>query len=496
LLESGARRIELEMKDEPEVQAMMLDVIGKVYRTLGEYDKSEKFLTEGLEIRKSILGDEDIDVALSYFNLGELFHYKNDYDKAMEFYHKALQIRKNHYGMNNLDVAHSIDLLGRLERDKGNYNIADSLHKAAFEIRKNLAGENNIVTTDSYHSLGMISSILGKYEESEKYFRKEAEILSREGKEYPALLHALAGILESAGKFAEADSLYRRNLDLSRKYYGDSHPFVANTLEGYALLKNTLGQYDSALVLMLSAAEIRKEVFGEKSRQYSLSLNNIGRVYQNKNQHRTAIEYIERAIQIAYQVGAIEQAEGTYLANLAQAQFAVGEYQSSISSWEKVLETDRKSFGDKHPYIAEDIAYIAKINIVMGNITKAEQLYRESLSSSPFADAMLGLGSILTGKGETEAADTLLRRGLELVIKKRPEGHPQIAYAKELLGENLTAQKKYDEAEKYLQESYTSSNNRFGSEDQKTIDVIKKLIKLYNEQGKFDKVNEMKAKLN
>jgi len=65
-----------------------------------------------------------------------------------------------------------------------------------------------------------------------------------------------------------------------------------------------------------------------------------------------------------------------------------------------------------------------------------------------------------------------------------------------LLGENLTAQKKYDEAEKYLQESYTSLNNRFGLENEKTIGVIKKLIALYIEQGKFDKVNEMKAKLN
>jgi len=219
-------------------------------------------------------------------------------------------------------------------------------------------------------------------------------------------------------------------------------------------------------------------------------------MYYNLNQYSKSIEYFKEAIKISYEIGDTISAEGNYVANLAKSQYADGQYQNSIRSWEAVLKTDLKDFGDKHPYVAEDIAYIAKINFVMGNISKAEKLYRESLISSPTADAMLGLGSILTGKGETEVADTLLRKGLEIVIKKRPEGHPEIDYAKELLGDNLTAQKKYDEAEKYLQESYTSLNNRFGSENEKTIGVIKKLIKLYNEQGKFDKVNEMKAKLN
>jgi len=467
-----------------------------VYRTLGIYDKAESYMLEGLTIRKKILDENDPDLALSYFNLGEMYHYKNDYVKAEEYYRKALEIREAAYGTDNLDVASSIDLISRLERDKRNFHLADSLARVAMEIRLKLTSDSDYVMVDSYHSLAMLEDINGNSEEAEKYLRKEAEILKREGKEYPAFLSNFAQVLISNSKFNEADSIIKKALVVSRDYYGEEHPYFANTLEQYALFKNNMGFSDTALVMMNSVTEIRKKVFGEKSKDYTLTLNNVGRMYYNLNQYGKSIEYFKEAIKISYEIGDTISAEGNYVANLAKSQYADGQYQNSIRSWEAVLKTDLKDFGDKHPYVAEDIAYIAKINFVMGNINKAEKLYRESLVSSPTADAMLGLGSILTGKGETDEADTLLRKGLEIVIKKRPEGHPEIDYAKELLGDNLTAQKKYDEAEKYLQESYTSLNNRFGSENEKTIGAIKKLIKLYNEQGKFDKVNEMKAKLN
>ncbi|HEY6435070.1 MAG TPA: serine/threonine-protein kinase, partial [Ignavibacteriaceae bacterium] len=181
LLDNGARKIEVEMKDEPEVQAMMLDVIGRVYRTLGIYDKAENYMFEGLTIRQKILDANDPDLALSYFNLGETYHYKNDYVKAEEYYRKALEILEAAYGNDNLDVAYSIDLMSRLERDKHNFHLADSLARVAMEIRKKLTSDSDYVMVDSYHSLAMLANINGDSEESERFMRKEAEILKREG---------------------------------------------------------------------------------------------------------------------------------------------------------------------------------------------------------------------------------------------------------------------------------------------------------------------------
>jgi serine/threonine protein kinase/Tfp pilus assembly protein PilF len=483
LLESGARKIVTEMNNEPEVKAMMLDVIGKVYRTLGNYDKAEKYLLEGMEIRKKIMGNNSPDLALSYFNLGEMYHYKKDYKKAEAYYKKALKIRKNLYGLYNLDVAHSIDLLGRLMRDDDRFHQADSLANLAFNIRKKLTSDTNAVMVDSYHSLGMIAYDIGKYEKAEKDYRNEGRILKRTGKVYPAFLFNFATVLEGNGKYKEADSLFKESLILSRKYYGNNHPFVANCLDGYAQLKNLTGYYDTAITLSNEAARIREKVFGEVSDMYALSQNNLGRIYQNMGQHNTAINCFEKAIKIAYQIGDTNHAEGIYPANLAKSQYAVGDYDKSLKSWQTVLKFDRKTYGE-NKFVAEDLDYIARIYSIKGNLTKAEELYRESLKIHPRADAMISLGKILTGKGYNDEADTLLRKGLNTLMNKRPDDHVDIADAKGAIGVNLISEKRYQDAEPLLLESFNSLKKKTGPDDTLTVKAAGRLVKLYTEWGK------------
>jgi tetratricopeptide (TPR) repeat protein len=453
-------------------------------------------MLEGLTIRQNILDENDPDLALSYFNLGEMYHYKNDYVKADDYYRKALEIREAAFETDNLAVAHSIDLISRLERDKRNFHLADSLARVAMEIRLKLTNDSDYVMVDSYHSLAMLSDINGNSEEAERFLRKEAEILKREGKEYPAFLSNFAQVLSRNSKFNEADSIIKKALEVSLEYYGEEHPYFANTLEQYALFKNDMGFSDTALVIMNPVIEIRKKVFGEKSKDYTLTLNNVGRMYYNLNQYGKSIEYFKEAIKISYEIGDTISAEGNYVANLAKSQYAARQYQNSISSWEAVLKTDTKDFGDKHPYVAEDIAYIAKINSLMGNTKKAEELYRKSLDSYPLAVAMMGLGEILTVNGSIEESDTLLRGALEILIKRRPEGHPEISEAQTLFAENLIAQKKYDEAEKLLLESYDNLLEKKGKDDQLTTDALNALIKNYKLWGKHNKAEEYIRKLN
>jgi uncharacterized protein HemX len=70
ILDKTAERVGKDLKDQPEVEAELRQVIGNVQRALGEYEKAEAILRESLAIRRKLFGDEHLSVADSLFALG------------------------------------------------------------------------------------------------------------------------------------------------------------------------------------------------------------------------------------------------------------------------------------------------------------------------------------------------------------------------------------------------------------------------------------------
>ncbi len=59
-----------DLKDQPEVQAAMMDTMGQVYSNLGLFDTAIPLLEKALEIRKRTLDSESPEIASTMNNLG------------------------------------------------------------------------------------------------------------------------------------------------------------------------------------------------------------------------------------------------------------------------------------------------------------------------------------------------------------------------------------------------------------------------------------------
>lgn len=70
ILEAGAKRIRKELAGQPELQAEMLTVIGRVHQRLGAHDKAQPLLEEALAIGRRLGGPEHERVAQSLNDLG------------------------------------------------------------------------------------------------------------------------------------------------------------------------------------------------------------------------------------------------------------------------------------------------------------------------------------------------------------------------------------------------------------------------------------------
>ena len=92
----------------------------------------------------------------------------------------------------------------------------------------------------------------------------------------------------------------------------------------------------------------------------------------------------------------------------------------------------------------------------------------------------LTLGLILNKTGRAAQAEPILRQALAIREKNLPKGHWQVAFTKGALGESLTQQQKYTEAEPLLIESYNDLKASQGEKNQRTDEARGWLVELYD----------------
>ena len=88
-------------------------------------------------------------------------------------------------------------------------------------------------------------------------------------------------------------------------------------------------------------------------------------------------------------------------------------------------------------------------------------------------------GLILTKTGQTKEGEKILREAVKLRTESLPKEHFWVAIAKSALGECLTTQKRFAEAEPLLTESYNNLRNSQGEENPRTRLAKSRLDKLH-----------------
>lgn len=131
LLQRGIRRAE-ELSARPALQARLLEVIGRTYQRLAQFDEARPLLERALVLREELHGGRHTDVAASLHDLGALFRAVGDH-AAESLLTRALAIRRDLLGEEHEEVATSLVELGRLAQARGEYDRAESLLREALD---------------------------------------------------------------------------------------------------------------------------------------------------------------------------------------------------------------------------------------------------------------------------------------------------------------------------------------------------------------------------
>jgi tetratricopeptide (TPR) repeat protein len=162
----------------------------------------------------------------------------------------------------------------------------------------------------------------------------------------------------------------------------------------------------------------------------------------------------------------------------------------------------RKLLGPNHLGLYDNLRLQAQVSYLAGKypeglatINHVLENYRQN--SNPkyisFATALTVQGLILNKLGRREEAEAVLREAVRLRETNLPEKHFMTALSKGALGEFLTTQKRFAEAEPLLLASYESLKNSQSTDSPRIRIAAERLMMLYTEWGRPSDANNFRG---
>ncbi len=146
--------------------------------------------------------------------------------------------------------------------EQGNYKDAQVIYERVLVHKLNELGPESPELVEDYNNLALVLSVQGLFDKAEPFMRRAVSLYETAPKVEPLpladYLHSLGTVYFKLNKFAEAEEVYRRVLELRRENLSDTHQDIGRTLVDYAKVVKQLGQTEKAEAIYKKAQEILK----------------------------------------------------------------------------------------------------------------------------------------------------------------------------------------------------------------------------------------------
>ncbi len=282
LLDGGVAKVQQELTDQPEAQAEILTVLGRIYRRYGVYDTAQLLLEQALASGERVFGPEDLRLAQTLTELGALHTEKGDYATAEQSLERALEMRRHLLGSDHPDNAVTMVELGRVYQDRGFNQRSEPLQREALAIRQRVLGEEHRETAVSLSDLAAVLRLNGDLDGAEALLRECLDLNRRvRGDTHPntgTTLHDLGLLAAARGDLTSAEALFRQAMEIHRTALGDQHPLLATALNSLSHVLRTQGRDDEAASALQGALAIVRPVLGSDHQLVAIYTINLAAV--------------------------------------------------------------------------------------------------------------------------------------------------------------------------------------------------------------------------
>lgn len=261
LLERGVEKA-LEPGQDAQLQMNMLAALGRVYLSLGKYDKSVELLEQALEMAgKEQTDDHLLLTADIQTRLGLNFRFMGNLAMADSLHRMALENRKNVLGEGHPLTISSMDYWAGIQVYRSHdVELADSLFQDVLTRRRSVLDSYDEDLAESLNNLGYIKTRKGEFEEALKLYEEASEIYRVVlGEHHPTRIHVMSSIAylyHKLGDLENSEKMRRETIEIRRRVLGEEHPHLALSYHYLAELLLDAGRPEEALENSRKAVEI------------------------------------------------------------------------------------------------------------------------------------------------------------------------------------------------------------------------------------------------
>ena len=379
--------------------------------------------------------------------------------------------------------------------------VSEVVDQAAKRADVELADQPEVLA-EVQGTIGGVYAAQGRFEQAEAILRaareKSIRLYGVNSHQTAEVSGMLANALLGKGNYAEADALFRQDIEIERGLTAEGRGSVkdlAYALSGYGGMLDQ--RNDRAAEGYLREALKYSPAFTGKERVFVAMLYND---LSNELAYRGDDEESERCLRASLEEyrklppGTYVEM-GTTLSNLGAVLIAKGKYSEAEPLVLEGLELRRKVLGNAHIGTGSALFRLSDLYYRQGKYSEAESAARESVEvfkralaapqdSTLFTNPLVEMGLILDKVGRIHEAETYLRQALEIRTRLLPKGNQLIGKAEGVLGECLTMQKRYADAEPLLLDSYQILETTTVPNDARRTEAARRLNLLYSKWGK------------
>lgn len=383
MLDAASDTIDRAFPDEPIMRLEVRNAIGRIYGSLGLYDRAEAQWREALDESTTVFGFDHPETLAARRNLALLARDQGRPDEAANMIDEILVVAERDLGPDHLQSAEARADAASIYISAGRFAEAEPMLRSALPVmaRHYAPADRRFIT--ARHNLATVLGNLGRHDEAVEMLREILAFrLERAGERDPdtlSTMNNLAAYLTERGRHEESEPLLHRVLEIREVVLGRDHPTTMTTRLNLVHLLIITKRFEEAEPLLRSNLELLEAKLGRTHPNTLTTLNQLAYLLEDTGDLARAEEVHRDALARWETHGGINHPQGMIvLNNLAMLLLRTHDLDEAQRHFDQLLSAAERVLSTRHPYYAIFRNNEGECLTRLGRLEEAERALRES----------------------------------------------------------------------------------------------------------------------